>query len=768
MKQKTRVFELAKDLKLTSKELMGELKKMRIEVKSHMSILEDETVAYIKRHWGEDEIPEDAVVPGMVVAPAAEPAASQPQTEPVRPAEPESKPEPAPQATPQPQAAPEVRIPVQAQAQASAARISAPARPETRPQPEPERRSERQPEPEQRPEPVQQPSRVEEPPKRPAAAAKPVAETPGVRVEDLPALRVPGTITVSELAGRMNLKPAELIKKLMSLGVFATINQRLDTDTLEILLVEYGYRLEVEELFGEDIFAEEEEKEDPKDLHSRPPVVTIMGHVNHGKTSLLDAIRKTNVMDGEAGGITQHIGAYQVKLPKGYVTFLDTPGHEAFTALRARGAQLTDVVVLVVAADDGVQPQTVEAINHSKAANVPIIVAINKIDKPGVSADRIKQELSNYGLISEEWGGKTIFVEISAKKRIGLENLLEMLLLEAEMLELKANKNTRAKGVIIEAKLDRGRGPVATVLIQKGTLQVGDAFVTGIQYGRVRALNNDRGQAVVSVGPGMPVEVLGISGVPAAGDPFQAVASDKLARQIALKRQTIKREQDLRQVQHVTLENLNAQIAEGAVKELKIIIKADVQGSAEVLKQSLEGLSTEKVKLTCIHNAVGNINENDINLAAASNAIIIGFTVKAEADVEAAAKKAEVDVRIYKVIYEAVADVKAAMEGLLEPHYHEIYTGQAVVKTPFKLSNGLIIGGSQVSDGKIMRNHQARVKRGGEVIFKGKIESLRRFKDDVKEVANGMECGIILAGFTDYKPGDVIEAYQLEAVAQKL
>jgi translation initiation factor IF-2 len=425
-------------------------------------------------------------------------------------------------------------------------------------------------------------------------------------------------------------------------------------------------------------------------------------------------------------------------------------------------------VVLVVAADDGVQPQTVEAINHAKAANVPILVAINKIDKPGVQTDRIKQELANFGLVPEAWGGKTVYAEISAKKHIGLENLLELLLLEAEMLELKASPNLRAKGVVIEAKLDRGRGPVATVLVQKGSLKVGDAFVSGVQFGRVRALSNEKGQPVSVVGPGTPVEVLGISAVPTAGDPFQVVASDKLARQIANKRQIIKREQDLRKVQRITLENLNAQIAEGAIKELKIIIKADVQGSAEVLQQSLEALSTEKVKLTVIHSGVGNITESDINLATASNAILIGFTVKPEAGVDQAAKREEVDVRIYNVIYEAVEDVRAAMEGLLEPHYHEIFLGRAVVKTLFKLSSGLAIAGSQVESGKLLRNAHARVTRNGQVLHQGKVESLRRFKDDVREVASGMECGIMVGGFTDYQAGDVIDVFQLEAVAQKL
>jgi translation initiation factor IF-2 len=726
MNQKVRVFELAKDLKLTSKELMGELKKMRIEVKSHMSVLEDETVAYIKRHWGEDEITEDIIVPGMMAAATPSSAVHTHQPEPLieeRAAE-----------TMEPALMPQPIVPLEF---------------------------------------IEEPKTPKESKKKghPAPVSAPAPVVPPVKaivVEELPVLKMPSSATVGEVAEKLGVKVTELIKKLMGLGVFATINQRLDTDTLEVLLVEYGYRLEVEEMYGEDLLALEEEVDRPEDLTPRPPVVTIMGHVNHGKTSLLDAIRSTNVMDGEAGGITQHIGAYQVKLPKGDVTFLDTPGHEAFTALRARGAQLTDVVVLVVAADDGVQPQTIEAINHAKAANVPIIVAVNKIDKPGVSSERIKQELSNYNLLPEEWGGKTIFAEISAKQRTGIEALLDLILLEAEMLELKANRNTLAKGVVIEAKLDRGRGAVASVLVQKGTVKVGDAFVTGVQFGRIRALNNDRGKPVESVGPGMPVEILGISGVPSAGDTFQVVASDKLAKQIAMKRQMIKREQDLRKSHRITLDNLNSQIAEGNIKELKIIIKADVQGSAEVLKQSLEALSTDKVKLTCIHSAVGNITESDVLLASASNAIVIGFTVRPETNVEEAAKREEVDVRIYKVIYEAAEDVRAAMEGLLEPHYHEIPTGRADVRTAFKLSSGLITAGSQVASGKITRGSQARVLRGGQVLHTGKIESLRRFKDDVKEVTVGMECGIVVTGFSDYQAGDVLDVFVLESVAQKL
>ncbi len=763
MNPKTRVFELAKELHLTSKELVGELQKMRIQVKSHMSVLEDETVAYIKRHWGEDEIVDDTVVPGMTVAPPEEKSKPQePTIEVVKkaqetqeaPTELESEAAASVEPVPEAPTVREKRRPEELALEAvrQEAEAAATAAPAVKPVQVKEST------PPKKPEPDPKPPKVSEEPQQPAPVAR-----------ELPTLKVNESATVGEVADRLNVKPAEVIKKLISLGVFATINQRLDQDVLEILLNEYGYALELQEMYGEDLLDQNEEPDKPEDLKARPPVVTIMGHVNHGKTSLLDAIRETNVIEGEAGGITQHIGAYQVMLPnRGEVTFLDTPGHEAFTTLRARGAQVTDVVVLVVAADDGVQPQTVEAIDHAKAAGVPIIVAVNKIDKPGANPDQVKQELSHYQLISEEWGGKTIFVEISAKKKIGIDKLLEMILLEAEMLELKANPSSRAKGTVIEAKLDRGRGTVVTALIERGTIKVGDPIVVGVQYGRVRALNNDRGQAVKNAGPGTPVELLGMSGMPSAGDILQGVESDKLARQVAMKRQMIKREQELKKGNKITLDNLNNQIAEGAVKELKIIIKADVQGSAEVLKESLEGLSTEKVKLTCIHSAVGNIRESDIMLAAASNAILLGFNVTPESGVDQAAKREDVDVRIYKVIYEMVEDVKAAMTGLLEPHYHEVPLGKAEVKTLFKLSSGHFIAGSQVTTGKVLRNAHGKVVRQGEIIHQGKIESLRRFKEDVKEVGVGMECGITLTGFKDFEPGDIIEAFELEAVAQKL
>ncbi len=751
MSQKTRVFELAKELKLTSKELVGELKKMRIEVKSHMSVLEDETVAYIKRHWGEDEIEEDALVPGMTPKPENEmplpTGAGFPEEEPLREEqaeEIEQLEEAAPETEPKeekPAADDQPRGEESGEGEAPAALTEA------------------------------GPDRAAEPELPTAGDGRPIPEAEcrkKIPAAELKSLKIPRASTVGEVADKLKVKPAEVIKHLMSLGVFATINQRLDNEVLEILLAEYGYRPEIQELYGEEILSQEEEEERPEDLSPRPPIVTIMGHVNHGKTSLLDAIRQTNVMGGETGGITQHIGAYQVKLAKGYITFLDTPGHEAFTALRARGAQVTDIVVLIVAVDDGVQPQTVEAIDHAKAAGVPIIVAINKIDKPGMDPERIKQELMQYSLIPEQWGGKTIFAEISAKQRMGIEELLELILLEAEMLELKANRQALAKGIIIEAKLDRGRGAVVTVLIQKGSIKGGDSFVAGMQYGRVRALYNDHKKKIAGAGPGMPVEISGIAGVPAPGDTFQVVANDKLARQIAMKRQMIKREQDLRLTNKITLDNLNAQIAEGAIKELKVIIKADVQGSAEVLKASLEALSTEKVKLVCIHNGIGDISESDIMLASASNAVLFGFNVRPGSGVAPAAKREKVDVRIYGVIYELVEDVRAAMEGLLEPHYHEVHLGRAEIKMQFKLSSGLVIAGSQVISGKILRNAHAKVLRAGQTLYKGKVDSLRRFKEDAKEVGVGMECGIGMSGFKDFQAGDILEAYNLEAVAQKL
>ena len=607
---------------------------------------------------------------------------------------------------------------------------------------------------------------VKEPVKEaPVAAPKVIIPPAPVREK----IKIPQIVTVGELAEKLKIKPNELIKKLMQMRILATINQRLEADTISLIVEEYGFEAEIVPLYGSEILAKEDEKDDPADLVPRSPVVTIMGHVDHGKTSLLDAIRETNVAGGEAGGITQHIGAYKVHLSGGHIVFLDTPGHEAFTAMRARGAQVTDIVVLVVAADDGVMPQTVEAINHAKAAGVPIVVAVNKIDLPGANVQRIKQELAGYDLASEDWGGKTIFVEVSAKKKTGIEKLLEMILLESEMKELKANPKTRAKGVVVEAKLDRGRGPVATLLVQKGTLKPGDVFVAGHMYGKVRAMLNDKLEKVDSAGPATPVEVLGLNGLPQAGDNFQVVTDEREGRHISGMRQDIKRLEDLTHGKtKISLDELYEQIKEGKLKELKIIIKSDVQGSAEALKESLLKLSNKEIKIVVIHSGIGGITESDVILAGVSNAIIIGFNVRPQPGVEVLVEKEKVDMRLYRIIYEVIDDVKKALEGMLEPDVKEVKVGRAEVRQVFKLPKGGFIGGSYVNEGQITRTSNVRLVRDNVVVFEGKLSSLRRFKDDVKEVATGFECGIGIENFNDLKVGDVIEAYRLEKVMRKL
>lgn len=577
------------------------------------------------------------------------------------------------------------------------------------------------------------------------------------------------SITVKELAEKMKKSPAEIIKKLLMLGVMATINQEIDADTATIVAAEFGYEVEVK--VEPDIEAQflQEPEEDPAALQPRPCVVTVMGHVDHGKTSLLDAIRQTNVTATEAGGITQHIGAYQVEHNGKKITFLDTPGHEAFTAMRARGAKVTDIAVLVVAADDGVMPQTVEAINHAKAAGVPIIVAINKIDKPNANPEKVKQQLTEYGLVAEEWGGDTVMVPVSAKTRQGLEDLLEMILLVAEMLELKANPNRPARGTVIEARLDKGRGPVATVLVQNGTLEVGDNLVAGTTWARVRAMLDHKGRRVKKAPPSMPVEVLGFAEVPQAGDQFFVVPDEKTARQIAEKRASKKREEEFRAAApRVSLDDLFRQIQEGQVKELRIIIKADVQGSAEALKQALERLSTSEVKVSIIHQGVGAITETDIMLASASNAIIIGFNVRPDVNARRVAEREKVDIRLYRVIYDAIDDVKKALSGLLEPEYREVFLGRAEVRKIFKISKVGTVAGCYVTEGKITRDASVRLIRDGTVVYEGKLASLKRFKDDVREVAQGYECGLSLEKHNEIQEGDVIEAYTMEAVKREL
>jgi translation initiation factor IF-2 len=612
--------------------------------------------------------------------------------------------------------------------------------------------------------PSRPPAPVEAP--RPAAVAPAVVEMPPpappveVRRE---VVRVGESVTVAELAEKMRRKSGEVIKALIELGVMKMVNDLLDPTEAKLVADKFHFDLEIRSVEGDVI---EEEETDPTQLQLRPPVVTVMGHVDHGKTSLLDAIRKSKVAEKEHGGITQHIGAYQVLTSHGKVTFLDTPGHEAFTAMRARGAQATDIVILVVAADDGVMPQTVEAINHARAANVPIIVAVNKVDKPEADPDRVKRELSSHNLMPEEWGGQTIYVPTSAKRGTGIDQLLEMTALQSEVLELKANPARAARGVIIEGRLDRGRGPVATVLIQNGTLHEGDAVVVGSHSGRIRALIDPAGRKVKTAGPSDAVELLGLSGVPAAGDVLVSVSDERKARQIAGMRADRDRGKG-KAATRITLEGLNRQIQSGEVKELRLILKADVQGSVEAVAEALERLSTEEVKLKVIHSSVGAINESDVMLASASNAIVLGFNVKAEPKAATQAQANGVDMRSYNVIYEAINDVKAALEGLLAPEIRETVLGRALLKQMFVISKLGPVCGSQVQEGKIVRGAKVRVRRGNAVVGEGTITSLRRFKDDVREVLTGLECGIGV-DVRDTQPGDILEAYTTEEVARTL
>jgi translation initiation factor IF-2 len=618
-------------------------------------------------------------------------------------------------------------------------------------------------------------------PARPAAVAPMApAEPPKVEVKREPRpeptppeppveikrelIKLPESVTVGELAAAMRHKSGEVIKALVDLGVMATVNEVLDPTAAKLVADKFHFDVEIRSLEGDIL---EEEETDPSQLKLRPPVVTVMGHVDHGKTSLLDAIRTTKVAEREAGGITQHIGAYQVETSHGKVTFLDTPGHEAFTAMRARGAQATDIVILVVAADDGVMPQTVEAVNHAKAANVPILVAVNKIDKPGSDPDRVKRELSNLGLLPEDWGGQTIFVPTSAKRGDGIQQLLEMTALQAEVLELRANPNRAARGIIVEGRLDRGRGPVATVLIQSGTLKEGDAVVIGQHSGRIRAMFSDRGKKVVKAEPSDPVEIVGLSGVPQAGDTLLVVADERKARQIA----TVRADRDRlkgKGTARITLEDLHKQIEAGEVKELRLVLKADVQGSVEALTESLERLSTDEVHLKVIHGSVGAVNESDVMLASASNAIVLGFNVKAEPKAASQAQSDGVDLRNYSVIYDVLNDVRAALSGMLAPEIRETVHGRAQVKQLFPISKVGTIFGCVVIEGKIIRTARVRIKRGDTLLGENTIASLKRFKDDVREVLQGLECGIGVEGIKGVQPGDIIEAYTTEEVARSL
>jgi translation initiation factor IF-2 len=581
-------------------------------------------------------------------------------------------------------------------------------------------------------------------------------------------IKIDEAIVLSELAKRMGIKAGEMIRTLMGLGFMATVNQSIDYDTAALVAAEFNYEVERAGAAFEEEEILKQEADDPEKLQERPPVVTIMGHVDHGKTSLLDVIRKTRVTDMEAGGITQHIGAYHVATDKGHIAFLDTPGHEAFTAMRARGAQITDIVVLVVAADDGVMPQTLEAINHARAAEVPIIVAVNKIDKANADPDRVKRELAENGLTPEDWGGDTIFLHVSAKEKEGIDGLLEMISLQAEVLELKANADKPAIGHVVEAKIDSGRGPVATVLVREGTLKNGEPVVCGIHYGKIRALLNDRGIPVQSAGPSIPVEVLGLSGVPMAGDELIVLEDEKRAKQVSLHRVQKYRSQELAQTNRLSLDKLYEQMQQGIVKDLNIIMKADVHGSNEALVEALTKLSNEEVKVNVVHSATGTITESDISLATVSNAIIIGFNVRPTPKIQALANEENVDMRFYNVIYDVIKDVKGALVGLMESTYKEHVMGSAEVREVFQIPKVGAIAGCYVTDGKFQRGQKIRVVRDGVQIYDGKNSSLRRFKDDAKEVQSGYECGIGVENFNDIKVGDVLECYYLEEIRPQI
>lgn len=822
---KLRVYELAKKIGVSNKEVISALSKLGVTVKSHSSGVEDEVVAKV----------EAALKKKLKTEVPAKPKKEKARETPVK----AEKPRETKARAEKPRAAavkPEkpVEIPAKAERPAAVVKAGKPEEKELKTgRPEvievkaewPEKR---QPAPEVVVEPeeeikeqvapvegkVETPAILEEPefkvpdrfkkdvevekvekfkakpamqrafqavrkiePKKWQSFKKPIRERGGQKVAEKPqpqitvprkkTLKMHEGTTVKEFAELISVKSSDVIKKFMELGYMPTINQPVDMDAALLVADSFGVKVEIAAAEEEPLM--EEAVEDVSSLLPRPPVVTIMGHVDHGKTSLLDAIRETKVTETEAGGITQHIGAYKVTLKGKEIVFLDTPGHEAFTSLRARGAKVTDIVVLVVAADDGVMPQTVEAIDHAKAANVPIVVAVNKIDKPEANPTKVRNELSSRGIVSEEWGGQNIFVEVSAKKRTGIESLLEMILLQSDVMELKANAGRQAKGTIIEARLDRGRGPVATVLVQDGTLKVGDVFLSGINVGKVRALIDDTGKRIFEAGPSTPVEVIGFQEVPTAGDLFGVVEDEKKARQIAMARQQKQRLAEMARAKKLTLDDLYAKIKEGEIRELNIIIKGDVQGSVEALKDAFEQIVHPQVKVKAIHNSVGGINESDVMLAAASNAIIIGFNVRPEAKAHQLAEREGVDIRHYNIIYEAIEDIRKALEGLLEPTLKEKVLGRAEVRQTFQVSRLGTIAGCYVLDGVMSRTCDGiRIIRDNIVVYEGKLSSLKRFKEDVKEVASGYECGIMIENYNDLKVGDILENFIIEKIAAKL
>ncbi|MBR6401677.1 MAG: translation initiation factor IF-2 [Firmicutes bacterium] len=777
---KLRVHELAKEFNITNRELLEKLIELDVDVKNHMSGVDDKTVKVLRGIYKSYRTP----------------AVPQKEEKPVQPKKPKAAPAKAPAAKAEKPEKPgkpvkteKTEKPEKTDAKPVKAKEGKPAekkqdnrKAEGKKQEQRKKDDRRQQDDGQQNrhgdkkhggkkqdirqdvQPVQNKKNKKN--KKNKAQEQPAPVVEEVSADDeIKVIQISDTVTVKELADKIGKTGSEIVMALMKKGVMASMNQEIDFDTAEKVCEDFDVIVEKAEEI--DLLEEEfkEVEDDPKDLKERPPVVVVMGHVDHGKTSLLDAIRHSSVTAKEAGGITQHIGAYTVAINNKPITFLDTPGHEAFTAMRMRGAQVTDIAVLVVAADDGVMPQTIEAINHAKAAGVEIIVAINKIDKPSANPDRVKQELVEYGLVSEDWGGETICVPVSAVKKSGIDQLLEMILLVAELKELKANPNKRARGNIIEAQLDKGRGSVATVLVQDGTLKVGDPIVAGGAYGRIRAMMNDKGQKVKKAGPSMPVEILGLNEVPHAGDMFYVAQSEKHARQVAESVIAKDRESMIKQTpQKVSLDDLFSQIQSGNIKELNIVIKADVQGSVEAVRSSLEKLSNEEVRIRTIHGGVGAVTESDVMLASASNAIIIGFNVRPEASAKAVADDQKVDIRLYRVIYNAIEDITAAMKGMLDPVYEEKIIGHAEIRQLFKASGVGTIGGSYVTDGKFQRNAKVRIVRDGIVVYEGELATLRRFKDDVKEVNAGYECGLLFNKFNDIKEGDQVEAYVMEEV----
>ncbi len=793
-----RVYELAKELGLSNKELLSRLKELKVEVASHSSSLNDKTAAAVREKLRPSAPAATGkpvtTLPRKEAASKEAPPKEAPPKEAARKVEVPTKETPGKEAAPKeasrkekirkeipPKAAPKKEVPVKEAVPKTPpgkeALPKAEARKETsRKEAPPKETAPKETLPKEAP-------RKEIPPKAALPKETPKKEAPRKEIPPVPEkhkepetetikepekeIKVKLPITVKELAIKLDVKAPDLIKGLMKERIMVNINQSLNEEMARRAAKKFNYNL-VPLPTEEELLIQMHQQEDKSRMVPRAPIVTMMGHVDHGKTSLLDAIRKTNVTAQEAGGITQHIGAYEVMLAHGQVTFLDTPGHEAFTAMRARGANITDIVVLVVAADDGIMPQTTEAIDHARAAEVPIVVAINKIDLPAAQADRVKRQLSEIGLASEDWGGKTIAVEVSAKTGQGIDRLLEMILLEAEMLELKADPGRPARGAVVEGRLSPGRGPVATVLVQNGTLKVGDVVLAGNFYGRIRALINDRGGRVESAPPSTPVELLGLNGVPQAGEPFYAVVDEKKAREIAARRTEEKREREQIKVKKVTLEDLHHQIKEGKLKELDLIIKGDVRGSVEAIQDSLKKLSTPEVAVKIIHSGVGAITESDVMLASVCNAVIIGFHVEPDPAAVLRAEREGVEIKIYRIIYETIDNVRKALEGLLEPELNEVPVGRLRVKQVFEISGVGVIAGGQVIKGKVVRNFPCRLLRAGKIVFQGSVSSLKRFKNDARQVEEGFECGLSISNWKDIQVDDEIECFQIEKVERKL